>query len=106
MMLMKRSSHSCSIANIDMQWNTSHEFAAENYMMPVGPAFNPYWNGMQPGMEGFGGPCAGPMPYMGYGPMPMDVPYGGHLPQDPYGPPVNMMPFPPQRYSLYLVSCQ
>nr|XP_017223541.1 PREDICTED: uncharacterized protein LOC108200001 isoform X2 [Daucus carota subsp. sativus] len=81
----------------DMQWNTSHEFAAENYMMPVGPAFNPYWNGMQPGMEGFGGPCAGPMPYMGYGPMPMDVPYGGHLPQDPYGPPVNMMPFPPQR---------
>lgn len=94
-----------SLVNEEMQWNASQEFAAENYMMPMGPAFNPYWSSMQPGMEGFGAPFAGPMPYMGYGlgPMPMDFPYGGHFPQDPYGPPVNMMPFPPQRYSYLLL---
>ncbi|KAL8103179.1 E3 ubiquitin ligase PARAQUAT TOLERANCE 3-like isoform X2 [Apium graveolens] len=83
----------------EMQWTASQEFAAENYMMPIGPAFNPYWSNIQPGIEGFGGPFAGPMPCMGYGlgPMPMEFPYGGHFPQDPYGPPVNMIPFPPQR---------
>lgn len=92
-----------------MQWRASQDFPPENYMMPMGPsAYNPYWNGMQPGMEGFGGPYGGPMPYMGYGlgPMPMDIPFGGVFPQDHFGAQVNMMPFPPQRYASYIVFCK
>nr|XP_043628323.1 E3 ubiquitin ligase PARAQUAT TOLERANCE 3-like isoform X2 [Erigeron canadensis] len=85
----------------EMQWRASQEFAPENYMMPPGPnPYNPYWNGMQPGMDPFMVPyAAGGMPYMGgYGfPGPMDVPFGGMFPQDPFG--AGMMPpfIPPQR---------
>ena len=68
--------------------------------MPMGPTgYNPYWNGMQPGMEGFMAPYGGAMPFMGYGPGPLDMPFGGVLPQDPLGMQGYMMPvFPPHRY--------
>ncbi|KAM1584444.1 hypothetical protein ACFX1Z_037422 [Malus domestica] len=83
----------------DMQWRNPQDFAAENYMMPMGPAaYNPYWNGMQPGMgmEGYMTSYGGPMPYMGYGPI--DMPFGGLGPQDPFGAQGYMMPMvPPQR---------
>lgn len=85
-----------------MQWRGPQDMGPENYMMPMGPsAYNPYWNPMQPGLDGFMPPYGGPMPYMGYGLNPMDVAFGGGLPHDrfvgpgcilPYGPP------PPQRY--------
>ncbi|PWA54241.1 DWNN domain, a CCHC-type zinc finger [Artemisia annua] len=84
----------------EMQWR--QDFPAENYMMPPGPnPYNPYWNGMQPGMDPFMGPYPGGMPYMnGYGfGGPMDVPPFGMFPQDPFGAPGMMMPpfMPPQR---------
>ncbi|TQE05443.1 hypothetical protein C1H46_008945 [Malus baccata] len=83
----------------DMQWRNPQDLAAENYMMPMGPAaYNPYWNGMQPGMgmEGYMTSYGGPMPYMGYGPI--DMPFGGLGPQDPFGAQGYMMPMvPPQR---------
>lgn len=92
-----------------MQWRNSQEFAADNYMMPMGPPpppYNPYWNGgMQSGMEGYVGHYPGPMPpYMGYGFGPMDVPFGGVLPPDPFGTQGYMMPpfVPPQRYASLL----
>lgn len=82
-----------------MQWRPPQDFAAENYMMPMEPSgFNPYWNGMQPGFDGFGGPFGGPMPFMGYGLGPGPMPFGGPFPHDPFGAPGYMMPFPPQRY--------
>ncbi|XP_059657589.1 E3 ubiquitin ligase PARAQUAT TOLERANCE 3-like isoform X2 [Cornus florida] len=85
----------------EMQWKASQDFAAENYMMPMGPsAYNPYWTGMQPGMEGYAAPYgAGAMPYMGYGFGPLDVPFGGVLPPDPFGAQGYMWPMapPPQR---------
>lgn len=90
-----------------MQWRASQEFAPMNYMMPPGPnPYNPYWNGMQPGMDPFMGPYGGGMPYMpGYGLGPMDVPFGGGMfPQDPFGASGGLMmpPFiPPQRYCLW-----
>lgn len=64
----------------------------------MGPsAYNPLWTGMQPGMEGYMTPYAAPMPYMGYGPGPLDMPFGGFIPQDPFA--ANCMyPIPPQRY--------
>ena len=88
----------------------NQDLAAENYMMPMGPtAYNPYW-GMQPGMEGFGPPYAGHMPYMNFGVGPMDVPFGGVMPQDPFGGVMPhdpfggqgcmMPPYPPQRYGV------
>ncbi|XP_043693282.1 E3 ubiquitin ligase PARAQUAT TOLERANCE 3-like [Telopea speciosissima] len=83
----------------DMQWRTSQDFAAENYMMPLGPsAYNPYWAGMQIGMDGYA-PYSGAMPYMGYAPSPFDVPFGGIVPQDPFvGGQGFMLPVvPPQR---------
>ncbi|XP_024996165.1 E3 ubiquitin ligase PARAQUAT TOLERANCE 3 isoform X1 [Cynara cardunculus var. scolymus] len=89
------------ISAAEMQWRASQDFAAENYMMPPGPSpYNPYWNGMQPGMDAFMGPYGGGMPYMGgYGLGPMDVPFGGMFPQDPFGVSGLMMPpfIPPQR---------
>lgn len=102
-----------------MQWRASQDFAPENYMMPPGPnPYNPYWNGMQPGMDPFMGPPygGGMPPYMsGYGfGGPMDVPFGGMFPQDPFGIPGGLMmpPFiPPQRYYirnylyLFLTTC-
>ncbi|XP_074328754.1 E3 ubiquitin ligase PARAQUAT TOLERANCE 3-like isoform X3 [Apium graveolens] len=82
----------------DMQWRPPQDFAAENYMMPMEPSgFNPYWNGMQPGFDGFGGPFGGPMPFMGYGLGPGPMPFGGPFPHDPFGAQGFMMPFPPQR---------
>ncbi|KAI3468974.1 hypothetical protein Pfo_025637 [Paulownia fortunei] len=83
----------------EMQWRTAQDLAPENYMMPLGPsAFNPYWNGIQPGLDGFMPPYGGPMPYMGYGLSPMDVAFGGVLPHDPFGGPGCMLPYgPPQR---------
>ncbi|KAJ4968229.1 hypothetical protein NE237_014930 [Protea cynaroides] len=85
----------------DMQWRSSQDhLAAENYMMPLGPsAYNPYWPGMQLGMDGYGAPYSGAMPYMGYAPGPFDVPFGGIVPQDPFvGGQGFMLPcVPPQR---------
>lgn len=85
-----------------MQWRGAQDLGPENYMMPMAPSgFNPYWNGMQPGFDGFMPPYPGPMPYMGYGPSPMDVAYGGVFPPDPFGGMNCMLPFGPppvQRY--------
>ncbi|XP_043698314.1 E3 ubiquitin ligase PARAQUAT TOLERANCE 3-like isoform X2 [Telopea speciosissima] len=69
----------------DMQWRSSQDIAPENYMMPLGPsAYNPYWAGMQLGMDGYAAPYSGAIPYMGYAPGPFDVPFGGIVPQDPF----------------------
>ena len=83
-------------------WRASQDLAAESYVMPMGPsAFNPYWSGMQPGMEGYMPPYPGPMPYMGYGLSPLDIPFGGVMPPDPFGAQGYMMPIvPPQRYAV------
>ncbi|CAM8946750.1 unnamed protein product [Rhodiola kirilowii] len=82
----------------EMQWKNSQDFGAENYMMPMGPAgFNPYWNGMQPGMEAFMPPFGAPLPFMGGYPLgPIDMAYGGgFMPQDPYAAQGAM--YPPAR---------
>ncbi|KAL1300127.1 hypothetical protein HN51_044812 [Arachis hypogaea] len=84
----------------DFQWKTPHDLGAESYMMPMGPApgYNSYWNGMQPCMEGFMGPYGGPMQMMGYGLGPLDMPFAGGLPHDPFGMQGYMMPVvPPHR---------
>ncbi|OVA14450.1 DWNN domain [Macleaya cordata] len=61
----------------DQLWGTSQDIAAENYMMPFGSsAYNPYWGGMQPRMDGYN-----MAPYNGY----MGYPIGGMLPQGPFG---------------------
>ncbi|KAL8150863.1 hypothetical protein V2J09_020671 [Rumex salicifolius] len=93
-----------------MQWRTPQDFAADSYMMPMAhPPYNPYWNGMQPGfqpgfqpgMDGYMGPFGGGMPYnMGYGVGPMDMPFPGPVPHDPYMAQNLMYPnpmMPPQR---------
>ncbi|KAH9607123.1 hypothetical protein KSS87_005051 [Heliosperma pusillum] len=72
-------------------------------MQPVmdgygGPSnFNPYWQGgMQPPMDGYMGPFPGNMPYnMGYGPGPMDMPFNMGYGPGPMDMPQNFM-FPPQ----------
>ncbi|KAK7330783.1 hypothetical protein VNO77_24983 [Canavalia gladiata] len=84
----------------DLQWKTPHDFGAENYMMPMGPphGYNPYWNGVQPCMDGFMAPYAGPMQMMGYGLGPLDMPFAAGMPQDPFGMQGYMMPVvPPHR---------
>lgn len=83
----------------DMQWRTAPDLATENYMMSLGTAsYNPYWNSMQPGMDAFMAPYSGGMPYMGYGMGgPVDMHFGGVMPQDPFGAPGYMMPVPPHR---------
>ncbi|KAL1330882.1 hypothetical protein HN51_048120 [Arachis hypogaea] len=89
----------CLPAN-DFQWKTPHDLGAESYMMPMGPApgYNSYWNGMQPCMEGFMGPYGGLMQMMGYGLGPLDMPFAGGLPHDPFGMQGYMMPVvPPHR---------
>ncbi|QHO33394.1 hypothetical protein S83_027731 [Arachis hypogaea] len=89
----------CLPAN-DFQWKAPHDLGAESYMMPMGPApgYNSYWNGMQPCMEGFMGPYGGPMQMMGYGLGPLDMPFAGGLPHDPFGMHGYMMPVvPPHR---------
>lgn len=56
---------------------------------------------MQPGMEGFMAPYAGTMPMMNYGLGPLDMPFGGVMPHDPFGMQNYMMPVvPPPRYSF------
>ncbi|XP_076942624.1 E3 ubiquitin ligase PQT3-like [Bidens hawaiensis] len=93
----KKKKVSMPMSAAEMQWRASQEYGPESYMMPPGPnPYNPYWNGMQPGMDPFMGPYGGGMPYMGgngLGPGPMDVPFGGMFPQDSFGVPVGpMMP--------------
>lgn len=87
-----------------MQWRAAQDLAAENYMMSVGPAaYNPYWTGMQPGLDGFGAPYPGAMPYNPYGMGPLDVPFMPPVvPHDPFGGQGFMMPFGPpmQRYNF------
>uniref|UniRef100_A0A7N0RBD8 DWNN domain-containing protein n=1 Tax=Kalanchoe fedtschenkoi TaxID=63787 RepID=A0A7N0RBD8_KALFE len=75
----------CAPANAEMQWKTGQEIGA-GYVMPVGSAgFNPYWNGVQPGMEAYMPSFGGPMPFMGGYPLgPLDMAYGGFMPQDPF----------------------
>ncbi|XP_022718931.1 E3 ubiquitin ligase PQT3-like isoform X2 [Durio zibethinus] len=83
----------------DLQWKTPQDLPADNYMMSMGPlACNPYWTGMQPGMDGFLGPYASVMPYVGgYGLGPLDMPFGGVMPLDPFGAQGYMFPpVPPQ----------
>ncbi|GAB4835008.1 hypothetical protein Ancab_033275 [Ancistrocladus abbreviatus] len=85
---------------IDMQWRAPQDFVVDNHMMPMGPsAYNPYWTGMQPGMDAFVPPFTAPLPYnMGYGVGPMEVPFGGVIPPDPFGAQGFMFPMvPPQR---------
>ena len=91
-----------------MQWRASQDLAVDNYMMPMGPsAYNPLWTGMQhgmqpgmqSGMEGYMAPYAAPMPYMGYGLGPLDMPFGGFVPQDPFGANCMYPVVPPQRYA-------
>ncbi|KAI5409766.1 E3 ubiquitin ligase PQT3-like isoform X2 [Lathyrus oleraceus] len=85
----------------DLQWKTPHDFGGENYMMPMGPpppSYNPYWNGMQPCMDGFMAPYAAPMQMMSYGPGPFDMPFVGGISQDPFGMQGYTMPVvPPHR---------
>jgi len=78
-------------------------------MMPPIPiglpplSYNSYWNGMQPCMDGFMGPYAAPMPMIGYGLGPFDMPFAGGLPQDPFGMHGYVMPVhPPHRYDVSL----
>ncbi|OVA05439.1 DWNN domain [Macleaya cordata] len=97
------------VNGMDLQWRTPQDLAAENYMMPFAPsACNPYWGGMQLGMDGYmAAPYMGNMgnmanmgnmPYMGYVPGPFDVPLGGIIPQDPFAGQGYMMPVvPPPR---------
>ncbi|KAM7257429.1 hypothetical protein ACFE04_013170 [Oxalis oulophora] len=86
----------------DMQWMNPQEYPADNYMMPMGPTgFNPYWSGMQPGMD-YMPPYGGPMmPFPGgYGgpPGPFDMPFGV-MPPDPFAAQGFMFPMvpPPHR---------
>lgn len=81
------------VSAADMQWKFPQDnLAVDNYnMMPLGPSpYNPFWSGMQPGME-YAAPYGGSLPYMGYGLGPYDVPFGV-LPQDPFGAQCFMMP--------------
>ncbi|XP_060177067.1 E3 ubiquitin ligase PQT3-like isoform X2 [Lycium barbarum] len=90
-------------AAAEMQWRAAQDLATENYMMSMGPsAYNPYWTGMQPGLDGFGGPYPGAMPYNPYGPGPLDVPFMPPVvPHDPFGGQGFMMPFgPPMQRDL------
>ncbi|XP_016543560.2 E3 ubiquitin ligase PQT3-like isoform X1 [Capsicum annuum] len=81
-------------AAAEMQWRAAQDLAAENYMMSMGPAaYNPYWTGMQPGLDGFGAPYPGAMPYNPYGMGPLDVPFMPTVvPHDPFGGQGFMMP--------------
>ncbi|KAE8678620.1 DWNN domain isoform 2 [Hibiscus syriacus] len=77
-----------------LHWKPHQDLAAENYMVSMGPsAYNSYWTGMHPGIDGFMGPYAGGMHYMGgYGLGPMDMPFGGVMPPDPFGAQGYMFP--------------
>jgi E3 ubiquitin-protein ligase RBBP6 len=87
-------------------------------MMQMGPppGYNPYWNGMQPCMDGFMAPYPGPMHMMGYGHGPYDMPFANGMPHDPFANGMPHDPFgmqgymmppippPPHRYAIYV--CQ
>ncbi|XP_010540822.1 PREDICTED: E3 ubiquitin-protein ligase RBBP6-like isoform X2 [Tarenaya hassleriana] len=83
-----------------LQWSGLQDLSAD-HMMPMAPyAFNPLWASGQPGADVFMGPYPGLMPYMGYGPGPLDMPFGGVIPPapGPFGPPGLMFPpIPPHR---------
>ncbi|KAK7260205.1 hypothetical protein RIF29_26052 [Crotalaria pallida] len=84
----------------DMQWKNPHDFAAENYMMPMGPppGYNSFWNGMQPCMDGLMAPYAAPMQMMGYSLGPLDMPFASGFPPGPFAMQGYMMPpVPPHR---------
>ncbi|CAN4109478.1 unnamed protein product [Withania somnifera] len=90
-------------AAAEMQWRAAQDLAAENYMMSMGPAaYNPYWTGMQPGLDGFGAPYPGAMPYNPYGFGPLDVPFMPPVvPHDPFAGQGFMLPFgPPMQRDL------
>ncbi|XP_039016661.1 E3 ubiquitin ligase PQT3-like isoform X2 [Hibiscus syriacus] len=86
----------------DLHWKTPQDLAAESYMISMGPSvYNPYWTGMQPGMDGFMGPYVGGMPYMGgYGLGPLDMPFGSVMPPDPFGAQGYMFHPPPSQRDL------
>lgn len=86
----------------DFQWKPPHDIGAENYMMQMGPppGYNPYWNGMQPCMDGFMAPYAGPMHMMGYGHGPYDMPFANGMPHDPF---VNGIPHDPFGMQGYMM---
>ncbi|XP_059639050.1 E3 ubiquitin ligase PQT3-like [Cornus florida] len=82
---------------VEMQWGTSQDLAAENYMMfDHSACYNSYWTGMQAGMEGCVASCA--FDSMGYGFSSFNVPFWGVLPPNSFGAHGYMLPFvPPQR---------
>ncbi|KAI3946978.1 hypothetical protein MKW98_003541 [Papaver atlanticum] len=86
--------------NAGDHWGAPQDIAAVNYMMPFAPPTfnnNPYWGGMQLGMNCHMGPYNCAMPYMGYapGPSPFDIPIGGMYPQG-----LHQGPFGGQGYSM------
>ncbi|XP_074356228.1 E3 ubiquitin ligase PQT3-like [Apium graveolens] len=82
----------------DMQSRPHQEFAADNYLMPTGTTYHsPFWNIMQFKFDGFGRPCGGQMPFMGYDLGPTSTLFGGALHHGPFGEQVCIRPFPPQR---------
>lgn len=76
------------------------------YNQPFFPsAYNPFWGGMQLGMDGYNQPYVGPMPpYMGYTPGIFDAPSEGFFPQDTFGAGDHgyMTSFIPMRYVYFL----
>lgn len=80
---------------VETQWNV-----ADNSMMPLCPSsYNPYWTGMQAGIDGYAHPYGGPLPYMGYGLGPSDIAFG-FLAQDPFGAQGYLMPPGPPQMDL------
>ena len=85
----------------DFQWTTPQDFGTDNYMMHMAPppGYNSYWNGMQTGMDGFVAPYSGAMQMMDDGLRPLDMPFRGGIPHDPFGMQNYMMSVaPPPRY--------
>lgn len=82
----------------DMQSRPHQEFAVENYLMPTETTYHsPFWNSMQVKFDGFGRPCGGQMPFMGYGLGPTSILFGGAFHHDSFGEQARIMPLPPQR---------
>lgn len=61
------------------------------------PTFNPFWTGMEHGMEGYMAPYASSMPYMGYALDALGMPYRGFVPQYPFAADCMYTAVPPQR---------
>ncbi|XP_058084782.1 E3 ubiquitin ligase PQT3-like isoform X2 [Magnolia sinica] len=64
----KKREKACKPANAaDLQWRTSQNHAALNHLIPFGPSsYNPYWAGMQWGVNEYMVPYADDMQCMGY----------------------------------------